>query len=387
MVDDAQLDVLTIGRIGVDLYPLQLGTHLEDVTSFGKFLGGSATNVAVAAARHGRRSAVISRTGNDPFGTFIHRTLGELGVDDRFVTPVDGLPTPITFCEIFPPDNFPLYFYRFPKAPDLVINPSELDLTAIRNARIYWSTVTGLSAEPSRSAHFTAWQARGHVTSTPPTATTGIPAPSTPSDPPPAAPPALPGPSGADFAAGAPVGQPPAGAGVAGAASSGAPSSGVPFDPGPQFTVLDLDYRPMFWADPSEAHEQVSRALEYCSVAVGNREECEVAVGETDPDKAAQALLDRGLELAVVKQGPRGTLARTRDERVEVPPYPVEVVNGLGAGDGFGGALCHGLLAGWPLEKIIRFANTAGAIVASRLECSTAMPTTAEVLSHLRAEA
>ena len=151
--------------------------------------------------------------------------------------------------------------------------------------------------------------------------------------------------------------------------------------------MLDLDYRPMFWADPGEAHEQVSRALDHCTVAVGNREECEVAVGETDPDKAAQALLDRGLDLAVVKQGPRGTLARTRDERVEVPPFPVEVVNGLGAGDGFGGALCHGLLSGWPLEKIIRFANTAGAIVASRLECSTAMPTTAEVLSSMGDEA
>jgi 5-dehydro-2-deoxygluconokinase len=335
MVDD----VLTIGRIGVDLYPLQIGTHLEDVTSFGKFLGGSATNVAVAAARHGRKSAVISRTGNDPFGTFIHRTLGELGVDDRFVTPVEGLPTPITFCEIFPPDSFPLYFYRFPKAPDLVINPSELDLDAIRDARIYWSTVTGLSAEPSRTAHFTAWQARAQHQSG---------SQSSPAD--------------GD------------GAGGEGGAAVGG---------GRRFTVLDLDYRPMFWADPSEAHEQVSRALEYCTVAVGNREECEVAVGETDPDKAAQALLDRGLELAIVKQGPRGTLARTRDERVEVPPYPVEVVNGLGAGDGFGGALCHGLLAGWPLEKIIRFANTAGAIVASRLECSTAMPTTAEVLSHL----
>jgi 5-dehydro-2-deoxygluconokinase len=151
--------------------------------------------------------------------------------------------------------------------------------------------------------------------------------------------------------------------------------------------VLDLDYRPMFWADPSEAHEQVSRALEHCTVAVGNREECEVAVGETDPDKAAQALLDRGLDLAVVKQGPKGTLARTRDERVEVPPFPVEVVNGLGAGDGFGGALCHGLLASWPLERVIRFANIAGAIVASRLECSTAMPAEAEVLALMGDEA
>src|SRR4051794_32100467 len=230
MVDD----VLTIGRIGVDLYPLQTGTHLEDVESFGKFLGGSATNVAVAAARHGRRSAVISRTGNDPFGTFIHRSLLELGVDDRFVTPVDGLPTPITFCEIFPPDSFPLYFYRFPKAPDLVINPSELDLDAIRNARIYWSTVTGLSAEPSRSAHFTAWQARH-----PETPARG-PGAETPD-------------RGADTS-----------------------DRGSRIDPGARFTVLDLDYRPMFWADPTEAHEQVSRALEYCTVAVGNREECEV---------------------------------------------------------------------------------------------------------------
>jgi 5-dehydro-2-deoxygluconokinase len=115
------------------------------------------------------------------------------------------------------------------------------------------------------------------------------------------------------------------------------------------------------------------------TVAVGNREECEVAVGESDPDRAAEALLDRGIELAIVKQGPRGVLARTRDERVAVEPFPVEVVNGLGAGDAFGGALCHGLLAGWPLERVLTFASVAGAIVASRLECSTAMPTDHEV--------
>ena len=80
-------------------------------------------------------------------------------------------------------------------------------------------------------------------------------------------------------------------------------------------------------------------------------------------------------------------LAATRDERVEVPPVPVEVVNGLGAGDAFGGALCHGLLAGWDLERLVRFANVAGAIVASRLECSTAMPTTDEVEDGLRVAA
>src|SRR5579859_3611187 len=108
---------MTIGRVGVDIYPLQTGVRLADVETFGKFLGGSATNVAVAAARHGRRSAVITRTGADPFGDFVHEALRSFGVDDRFVAPVAGLPTPVTFCEIFPPDHFPIWFYRYPKAP------------------------------------------------------------------------------------------------------------------------------------------------------------------------------------------------------------------------------------------------------------------------------
>jgi 5-dehydro-2-deoxygluconokinase len=302
-------DVITMGRVGVDLYPLQVGVGLEDVTTFGKFLGGSATNVAVAAARHGRRAAVITRTGEDPFGRFVHRALGELGVDDRYVTAVAGLPTPVTFCEIFPPDTFPLYFYRQPVAPDLVIEPGELDLAAIRAARIFWATVTGLSREPSRAAHHAAWAARGRA----------------------------------------------------------------------PLTVLDLDYRPMFWASADAARTEVRRALGEVTVAVGNLDECTVATGERDPDRAAEALLDAGVELAVVKQGPDGVLGRSRTGTVRVPPARVEVLNGLGAGDGFGGALCHGLLAGWPLDRVLRFANAAGAIVASRLECSTAMPTTAEV--------
>src|SRR5882757_2769650 len=136
------LDVITMGRVGVDLYPLQVGVGLEDVTSFGKFLGGSATNVAVAAARHGRHTAVITRTGDDPFGRYVRSEVRRLGVDYRYISAVPDLPTPVTFCEIFPPDNFPLYFYRFPKAPDLVIRSDELDLDAIRDAGVFWATVT-----------------------------------------------------------------------------------------------------------------------------------------------------------------------------------------------------------------------------------------------------
>ncbi|MDN6623989.1 MAG: PfkB family carbohydrate kinase, partial [Acidipropionibacterium jensenii] len=119
------------------------------------------------------------------------------------------------------------------------------------------------------------------------------------------------------------------------------------------------------------------------TVAGGNREECEGAVGETDPTTAAEALLDAGVQLAVVKQGPKGTLAMTRTERVVVPPTPIQVTNGLGAGDAFGGSLCHGLLEGWSLADTIRAASSAGALVATRLECSTAMPTEPELFSMM----
>jgi len=309
MTDTAAFEVLTMGRVGVDVYPLQTGVGLEDVETFGKFLGGSATNVAVAAARHGRRSAVVTRTGDDPFGRFIHRALRDFGVDDRYVTAVPELPTPVTFCEILPPDKFPIWFYRYPKAPDLVIEPDELDLEAIADAGVFWTTVTGLSAEPSRTAHRAAMNARQRR----------------------------------------------------------------------RHTVLDLDYRPMFWDSRAAARQEVQRVLPHVTVAIGNLDECETAVGERNPEAAAAALLAAGVELAIVKQGPDGVLGCTADETVAVKAHPIEVVNGLGAGDGFGGALCHGLLAGWPLERTLTFANVAGAIVASRLECSTAMPTTAEV--------
>ncbi|MFJ8630174.1 5-dehydro-2-deoxygluconokinase [Streptomyces sp. NPDC093568] len=307
-------DLITMGRIGVDLYPLQSGLPLTRVETFGKFLGGSAANVAVAAARLGRTTAVITRTGDDPFGAYLHEALKDFGVDDRWVTPVAAYPTPVTFCEIFPPDDFPLYFYRQPKAPDLEIHSDELDHDAIRSAHVFWITGTGLSEEPSRSATLAALEARDKAGT----------------------------------------------------------------------TVFDLDWRPMFWRDPDEARPYYAKALRYATVAVGNLDECEVATGVREPRACAEALLAAGVELAVVKQGPKGVLAVHRDgTEAEVPPVPVEVANGLGAGDAFGGSLVHGLLAGWDLAETMRHANAAGALVASRLACSSAMPTESEVADLL----
>ncbi|WP_309103654.1 5-dehydro-2-deoxygluconokinase [Microbacterium sp.] len=310
-------EILTIGRLGVDLYPLQDGVGLGEVSSFGKFLGGSAANVAVAAARYGHPTALLSRVGDDPLGEYLQAELERLGVQNRFVATDPTFKTPITFCEIFPPDHFPLYFYREPSAPDLQIRPGDVDEDVVRDASLVWFTATGLSEAPSRQTHLellASRERRAH-------------------------------------------------------------------------TVFDLDYRPMFWKSPEDARAQVQRALAFATVAVGNLEECEVAVGETDPHRAAAALIERGIELAIVKQGPRGVLAKTRSGEVEIAATPVEVVNGLGAGDAFGGALCHGLLEGWELQKTLAYANAAGGIVAGRRECSTAMPTEREVAEVVNGDA
>jgi 5-dehydro-2-deoxygluconokinase len=301
----ARYDLITMGRVGVDLYPEQIGVPLAEVRTFAKSLGGSATNVAVAAARLGARAAVITKVGDDPFGPYVRSALRRFGVDDAYVGTHPRLRTPVVFCEIFPPDHFPLLFYREPAAPDMTLTPEELDLAAIRAARVFWTTGTGLSAEPSRAATLAALEERSEV-------------------------------------------------------------RGV--------TIHDLDHRPMFWEDESDAGRWARAALAHATVAVGNRDEVAVATGTREPEAAAEALLELGVELAVVKRGPEGVLARTRAERVEVPPVPVEVVCGLGAGDAFGGALVHGLLEGWPLERTIRLANAAGAHVAGRLACADAMP-------------
>jgi 5-dehydro-2-deoxygluconokinase len=143
----------------------------------------------------------------------------------------------------------------------------------------------------------------------------------------------------------------------------------------------------MFWTSPQEATEWSRRAIESSTVVVGNLDECEVTVGSRDPSDITDALLDLGVRVAIVKLGPDGVLAADRDGRVRAAPVSVAVVNGLGAGDAFGGALCHGLLAGWDLGQTIRFANAAGAIVASRIACSDAMPTAAEVAALLGEDA
>jgi 5-dehydro-2-deoxygluconokinase len=308
-VKDNVFELLAIGRVGVDLYPSEIGLPLSKVKSFEKFLGGSPTNVAVAVSRYGHSSAVITRVGDDGFGDYVRSALRDFGVENRYVGTDPVLRTPLVFPEIYPPDNFPLLFYREPKAPDMNLTVEDLDMEAIRLADIFWTTGTGLSDEPSRTATFAALEERERR----------------------------------------------------------------------QHTIHDLDYRSSLWFSPEDAGRYQRRALDLASVAVGNQEECAVAVGPGTPEQQAARLLDLGLELAIVKMGPQGAVVAWSDGTARVAPYEVDVISGLGAGDAFGGAVCHGLLLGWDPVPMLQFANAAGAYVATQLACADAMPTEEEV--------
>jgi 5-dehydro-2-deoxygluconokinase len=323
-------ELLTVGRVGVDLYPdveghpEVMGQPLDQVTHFSRSLGGTATNVAVGAARLGRRTAVLTKVGPDPFGTYVRTALAGFGVDPGFVGTAPDLLTPVVFCALDPPEDPPLLFYRRPVAPDLTLTRDDVPWDVVAGVPVLWVTGTGVCTEPARATQHEMLEHRGRVDDGP--------------------------------------------------------------DGGPaRWTVLDLDWRAMFWDSPEQARAEYARMLRYVTVAVGNRDEVEVAVGTREPREAAARLLAAGVRLALVKQGADGVLVASEDGMTTVTPQRVRVVCGLGAGDAFGGALVHGLLAGWDPVRCAEYANAAGAVVASRLACADAMPTLDELEAVLGA--
>jgi 5-dehydro-2-deoxygluconokinase len=308
-VSVAGLEVLTVGRISIDLYCGELGAGWRESKTFFKAVGGSPTNVAIAAARLGRRAALYTKVGDDPFGEVALGELRDFGVDVSYAGVQSGALTPLAFAVLDPPGDPPLVFRREPPVPDFQLHPGEVEPEVVHEVPILWISGCALAVDPCRSTvqGMLATRARG------------------------------------------------------------------------RHTILDLDYRPSFWSSREEASTVIGAAVGSATVAVGNREECSVAVGTDDPDGAATALLERGVELAIVKLGGDGVLVADAGGRRTVAPAPIDVLCGLGAGDAFGGALCHGLLSGWSAERVVAFANAAGAIVASRLLCSQAMPFEHEV--------
>ena len=301
-------DVITVGRISVDLYGQEIGASFLDPQTFAKSVGGSPTNVAIAAARLGHHAAVATKVGAEQLGDYVRRQLGDWGVDTSYVATGEGL-TPVVLAALDPPEDPQIIFYRGQAAPDTQITPDDVPAEVIRTTPVLWISF-GALAQGTTATTCESWldlrARREHV-------------------------------------------------------------------------VLDLDYRPSMWPDRAHAHDVALAAVRRSTVVVGNRAECEVAVGETDPDRAADALLAQGVRLAIVKRGGDGVLLATADDRWTVPPVPIEVVCGLGAGDAFGGALVHGLLSGWTEPEIGMFANAAGAYVATQLTCGDAMPTLEQV--------
>ena len=308
---ESDLDVLTVGRVSVDLYAEQLNASVTDVTTFAKSIGGTSTNVAVAAARLGHRVACATKVGDDQFGRYVQHALQHtFGVDNRFVSVDPDLKTPLAFAELDPPEEPSIIFYREPRAPDLNLDIDDFDLDVVRNVPILWipasrfsderagTTVGALLGERHRKPH----------------------------------------------------------------------------------TVLDLDWRPMFWESPEQATAAIAPMLDKVTIAIGNRDECEIAVGTREPNEAADRLLERGLDAAIVKLGGDGVMVALPDgTRETIAPFWVDVVCGLGSGDAFGGAFCHGLLSGWDLVRTVEYGNAAGAIVAGRLMCADDMPTASEI--------
>jgi len=299
------IDVAVLGRVGIDLYPNQLRTPLREVRTYTRFVGGFAGNVATGLARLGLAPAIVSRVGPDPHGEFVRDFLTAEGVDVRFLAVDEHLMTPPTFCEVWPPDNFPITFYRYPTAPDWQLSPEDFDQAEVAAVPFLLATGTGLAQSPSRETTLAALEAH-----------------------------------------------------------EGA-------------TIFDLDWRPTLWEHASDFSELARTAATHADIVIGNEEEVEASAG--DP----KALLALGVQTLVLKRGERGVLLFHEGREVDVPPHPVEVVNGLGAGDAFVAALVQGLHADLPLDEAVRRGSVAGAMVAAQLACSEAMPRLTELEAEL----
>lgn len=294
------VEALVMGRVGADLYPVQAQTALKDVRDFRRFVGGFAANVATGLVRLGVRVAIVSAVGSDGHGEFIRQFLEREGVDTRLLSTDPNWLTPLSFCELWPPDDFPITYYRQPTAPDWEIALDDTSLGDFMNVPLLVVSGTGLARPLARE--LTTWVMRNSRAT----------------------------------------------------------------------TVLDLDYRPTLWRSAVEYGRAVTLASSEADLIVGN--ETEVAASGL----SAETLVANG-KVLIIKRGADGVSIYSSDGTNHVPGTPITVVNGLGSGDAFAAALGYGLLRGESLPVAVPRASLAGALVASRLACASAMPTLSEL--------
>lgn len=307
------LDVMVIGRVGVDFYAEELHTRLKDVRVFRKYLGGCPGNVAVGLARLGVKVALTTRVGDDEWGHFIREFLRDQGVDIGAVRMDPESRTSVAFIEVSPPDKFPVLFYRRDCA-DYQLSIQDVDSSKIADARLLFTSGTSLASSRSRAAvHYALECARDAGTT----------------------------------------------------------------------VVFDVDYRPSEWEDPITPRVYGLAALRLADIVFCNEEEMAMLVDAPDVSVAISRLMAYGPKIVVLKLGKRGARVFEKDRVISAPSFEVRVVSGLGAGDAFASGFCYGLLRGWDLSRCARFASAAGAIVATRLSCSEAMPYIEEIEEFL----
>lgn len=321
-----------MGRSSIDLYANEVGAPFVAIKSFAAYVGGSPTNIAVGAQRLGLRTALLTAIGEDPVGDFILNFLKAEGVDTAYIPRKPGRRTSAVVLGIEPPDRFPLVYYR-DNCADIALTIDDVLAAPLGDTLMLEISGTGLSQEPSRSATlFAAGQAR---------------------------------------TAGATV-------------------------------VLDLDFRSDQWHDP-RAYGVVTRsALPLVNMVIGTEEEVHAAMLR-DPDQLTitysqisapqiqgdleanvAALLALGPEAVVVKRGARGTsVYLCSGEVIDVPGFPVEVMNVLGAGDAFAAGFIYGRIKGWDWYQSARMGNACGAIVVTRHGCANFMGYEEEVLQFI----
>lgn len=322
-------DVASLGRVAVDFYANEVGVPLYEAKTFSMYLGGSSGNVAVGCARLGLKVAMVSRVGREDLGEFVVRQLEKEGVDTRAVARDPVRLTGLVVLGIQPPDRFPLIFYR-ENCADIHLTEADLDPAVLDHTRALFVTGTALSREPSRAA--------------------------------------------------------------AGAAVDRVKAAGGKI-------VLDLDWRATLWPEgPGGFAREMAALMPRCDLIVGTEDEFTAAAGHlTSPTARSATTYDGGAASArdaasaldrvraltpaalVLKRGALGAEVHDGDARFSAAPYPVKVLNVLGAGDGFASGLLLGWLSGWPWSRTLACANAVGAIVVTRHGCSVAIPTRAEV--------
>ena len=298
------MDLITVGRISVDLYAQEANQSFSEPQTFKKSIGGSPTNVAVAAARLGLSAAVVTKVGGDPLGPYVLAKLASFGVDTSYVGIDAAGQTPVVLAALDQPSDPSIIFYRGPAAPDTTIATTTVPPAVIQEAKVLWFSACALASGTTATTCLQWLELRSRKI----------------------------------------------------------------------HSIIDLDYRASLWSDAAAARSAAQRAIELSTVVVGNIAECDMAIGQSDPEAIADALLDRGVELVCIKMGGDGVLLATTSERVRIKPLQIQPVCGLGAGDAFGGALVFGLISGFALPALGELANGAGAYVAARLMCADSMP-------------